>query len=81
VVTVNIPGGFMQADMDDLVHMKLEGKMAKLLVKLEPKLYRKYVQIKRGKQVLYVELKKALYGMLRGAALLFWKKLSAQLQE
>jgi hypothetical protein len=30
--------------------------------------------------VLYIELKKALYGTLR-VALLFWKKLSAQLQE
>jgi hypothetical protein len=80
VATVDIPGAFMQADMDELVHMKLEGKMAELLIKLEPKLYRKFVQIEKGKPVLYVELKKALYGTLR-AALLFWKKLSAQLQE
>jgi hypothetical protein len=80
VATVDIPGAFMQADMDELVHMKLEGKMAELLVKIEPKLYRKYVQIEKGKEVLYVELKKALYGTLR-AALLFWKKLSAVLQE
>jgi hypothetical protein len=34
VATVDISGMFMQADMDKLVHMKLEGKMAKLLVKL-----------------------------------------------
>ncbi len=63
---------FMQADMDELVHVKLEGQMAELLVRLEPKLYRKYVQLERGKSVLYVELKKALYGTLR-ASLLFWK--------
>jgi hypothetical protein len=80
VATVDIPGAFMQANMDELVHMKLEGKMAELLVRLEPKLYRKYIQTVKGKQVLYVELKKALYGTLR-AALLFWKKLSAKLQE
>jgi hypothetical protein len=44
VATVDIPGAFMQADMEALVHMKLEGKMAELLVKkLDPKLYRKYV--------------------------------------
>jgi hypothetical protein len=72
VATVDISGAFMQADMDDLVHMRLEGKMAELLVKLDPKLYRKYVQTegKKGKKVLYVELKKALYGTLK-AALLF----------
>ena len=80
VATVDIPGAFLHADMDDLVHMKFEGKMAELLVKLDPKLYRKFVQVEKGKNVLYVELKKALYGRLK-AALLFWKKLSAQLQE
>jgi hypothetical protein len=43
--TVNIPGAFMQADMDKLIHMRLEGMMAKLLVKLDLKLYWKYIQI------------------------------------
>jgi hypothetical protein len=80
VATVDIPGAFMQADMDDIVHMKLEGKMAELLVRIDPQLYRKHVQLERGKQVLYVELKKALYGTLK-AALLFWKRLSSQLSK
>ena len=31
VATADIPGAFMQADMDDVVHMKLEGTMAELL--------------------------------------------------
>ena len=79
VATVDIPGAFMQADMDDVVHMKLEGKMAELLVRIDPKLYRKHVQLERGKQVLYVELRKALYGTLK-AALLFWKRLTGELK-
>ena len=58
VVTIDIPGTFMQADMDKLVHVKLEGKMVDLLVKLEPKLFQKYVLIEKGKPILYVELKK-----------------------
>jgi Reverse transcriptase (RNA-dependent DNA polymerase) len=79
--TVDLPGAFMQADMDELVHMKLEGTMAELLVKINPKMYRKYLIInKKGKPVLYVELLKALYGTLK-AALLFWKKLVATLRE
>jgi Reverse transcriptase (RNA-dependent DNA polymerase) len=78
VATVDIPGAFMQADMDELVHMRLEGTMAELLVKLDPKLYRKYVQTINGKSVLYVELKKALYGTMR-AALLFWRLLTSKL--
>jgi hypothetical protein len=80
VAMVDIPGAFMQADMEDLVHMKLEGTMAVLLVKLDPKLYQKYVQTQNGKQVIHVELKKALYGILK-VALFFWKTLSAQLKE
>jgi hypothetical protein len=80
IATVDIPGAFMQADMDEVVHMKLEGKMAELLVRIDPKLYRKHVQMEKGKPVLYVELRKALYGTLK-AALLFWRRLSTKLKE
>jgi hypothetical protein len=76
--TVDIPGAFMQADMDELVHMRLDGKMAELLMRVDPELYQPYVVYKNGKPVLYVVLKKALYGTLR-AALLFWRRLSNQL--
>jgi hypothetical protein len=80
VATVDIPGAFMQADVIDTVHVKLEGTMAELLVRLDPKLYRKYVKMEHGKSVLYVELLKALHGTLK-AALLFWKMLSSKLVE
>jgi hypothetical protein len=80
VATVDIPGAFMQADMDETVHVKLEGTMAELFARLDPQLYRKYVRSERGKPVLYVELLKALYGTIR-AALLFWRMLSAKLVE
>ena len=66
---------------DDETHMLLEGKIAELIVKLDPKLYRKYVwENEKGKPMLYVRLNKALYGMLQ-AALLFWRLLSDTLQE
>ena len=66
----------MHADMEDDVHMLLEGTIAELIVKLEPTLYRKYIwENKQGKPMLYVKLRKALYGMLQ-AALLFWQLLS-----
>jgi hypothetical protein len=78
VATVDIPGAFMQADIDEVVHVKFEGEIAEMLVKLDPKLYRKYVKDENGKSVLYVELLKALYGTLK-AALLFWKLLSGKL--
>jgi hypothetical protein len=43
VVTANIPGAFMQAEMDEILYMKLEGPLAKLLVKINPEKYKKYV--------------------------------------
>jgi hypothetical protein len=48
VGTVDLPGAFMQADMEDTVHMKLEGQMAELLVRIDPKLYRKYIRVEKG---------------------------------
>ena len=78
VATVDIPGAFMQGDQDETVHMRLEGTLAELLTKCDPKLYRKYVVTENNKPVLYVELVKALYGTLR-AALIFWRKLTSKL--
>jgi len=78
IATCDIPGVFLQADMDELVRVRLEGTMAELMARLDPKLYRKYVMIEHGKPALCVELLTALYGTMR-ASLLFWKKLSQQL--
>jgi hypothetical protein len=79
VVTANIPGAFMQADMDEVVHMRLSGKMVELLLRIAPE-YEQYVVIEGGQRVLYMLLLKALYGTMR-AALLFWRKLTSKLQE
>jgi hypothetical protein len=75
VATVDIPGAFMQADMDDVVYMKMEGTMADLLMRLDADHYKDFVVMEGNKKVLYLQLKKALYGTLK-AALLFWKRLS-----
>ena len=76
VATVDIPGAFMQSDMEgEETHMKLEGKMVDILEKIDPALYSKYKMTENNKTVMYVKLKKALYGTLQ-AALLFWKNLT-----
>ena len=80
VATVDIPGAFMQGDQDETVHMRLEGTLAELLTKCDPKLYRQYVITENNKPILYVELIKALYGTLH-AALIFWRKLTSKLVE
>jgi hypothetical protein len=78
VATTDIPGAFMHADMDELVHVRFEGTLAELLVHINTSLNRKYVLIERGSPVLYAKLAKALYGTLR-AALLFWNNLTQTL--
>lgn len=79
VVTTDIPGTFMQTDVDEVIHVRLEGPLASILAKVDPDLYEQYLDHdKKGKAVMYVKLKKALYGMLQ-AAMLFWKDLSAKL--
>ena len=77
----DIPGTFLHADMDQDIHMLLEGMIVELIIKLEPRLYRKYIwKNKNNKSMLYVKLRKALYSTLQ-AALLFWKLLSNTLKE
>jgi hypothetical protein len=74
-MTINLPGAFMQAGMDELIHICLEGPLAEMLVRIDQSKYQTYVVIEKQKKVLYVVLKKALYGTVQ-AALLFWEDLS-----
>ena len=79
VATCDIPGAFLQADNADYVLMRLDGNLAELMVKVAPSLYPKYVTTNaKGKSVLYVKLKKAVYGMMK-SALLFYPKLVVDL--
>jgi hypothetical protein len=79
VATCNIPGAFLQADNPDWVLMRLDGILAELMVKVAPKIYCKFITVNaKGKSVLYVQLEKAVYGMMK-SALLFYHKLVADL--
>ena len=67
IATVDIPGAFMQADMDEIVHGRWEGAMTELLVKLDPNLYRKYiVHIVNEKPILYVRRTEESTALLYG---------------
>ena len=50
-----------------------------LLTNIGPKLYMKYTVLEKGVKLLYVKLKKSLYGLLR-SALLFYLKLVIELK-
>eukprot|EP00957_Ditylum_brightwellii_P033410 2531033-Ditylum_brightwellii.AAC.1 len=66
VAIVDIPGAFMQAKIDELVHVKLDGELVDLIMKLDPS-YAQYITYERGKNVIYTELDKALYGTMQAA--------------
>ena len=78
VAILDVPGAFMQADIDKLVHIRFTGEMVNMLLQIDSEMYKDYVVVERGEWVMYMELLKALYGTLR-AARLFWQKLSKQL--
>ena len=79
-MTIDIPGVFMQVDIDELIHVQLEGPMAELLMRVDPVKFQNYMSEENDKQVLYIELQKALYDTLQ-VAILFWKALTKFLTE
>lgn len=81
VIVMEISGAFLQTELkDERIHVRFTGRMAELLVMIDPKLYRPHVIMENNKPVLYAELKRALYGMLH-SALRFWEQVLADLTE
>ena len=77
----DLPGAFLHTVTDEKVIMVLRGELCDLMVKVNPQLYRKYViNSKKGTPMLYVELYKSLYGLMR-SALLFYRKLRKELED
>jgi hypothetical protein len=67
VAVIDVPGAFMQADMDELIHIRFTGKMVDLLMEIDPEMYGPCVVNEGKEKVMYVELLKALYGTIRAA--------------
>jgi hypothetical protein len=80
IACFDIPGVFLDVDVDKDITMVLKGRLAELMVQVAPNLYRKYITAdKKGTAILYVKMQKNLYGLLR-STLLFYKKLVADLE-
>ena len=54
VAVANIPGAFLHADMEEEVHMLLKGKITELIIKLDPRLYRKYIWQNKNENPCYI---------------------------
>ena len=85
VMVTDIPNAFIQADMpqdingSDRTIKKITGCMVEVLVKINPDVYVQHVVYKKGQKVLYMEVLKAIYGILV-AALLWYKKFRKDLE-
>ena len=80
VTILDIPEVFLQVDMHELVHIKVEGVLVELLVKIDPNQCTKYAVEEREKTVIYTVPVHPLYGTLR-YSLLFWRNLPNVLVE
>ena len=56
-----MPTVFLHAETDKDVVMRLEGRLAELMVKVDPSLYRKYITTgSKGKPIPYEKIQKGL---------------------
>ena len=71
IAIIDVENAFLQSENDQRIIMAIRGQTAELLVRLNPDLYRPYIwYTKKGVSMFYVQIEKALYGMLRAALLL-----------
>ena len=78
VATMDIPNAFIQTELPKVIKgervmMKLVSEVVDLLLSIDHEQYAPFVVYKKGKKVLYVEILRAIYGMLN-SAILFYKK-------
>ena len=85
VMSTDIPNAFVQTEMptvkdgEERIIMKITGVLVDMLVQLAPEVYGPYVVFERGEKVIYVQVMRAIYGMLQ-SALLWYKKFRKDLE-
>jgi hypothetical protein len=75
----DIPGAFLHSKLDETVHMKVSGILAKCLIEVSRETYEPFASTENGQTTIYSLLTRALYGCLT-SALQFWKHLSGHLK-
>ena len=76
----DLPGQFLQTDMEETLYLKLSGAIALLLVKSDPNRRKNHLWKEHGRPVIYTKCNKAIYGTLN-AAILAYKKLTGHLAD
>ena len=72
-------GRNFKREKEDQIIMKIRGKLVEWLVEIAPETYQEHVVIENGVKVLYLEILRAIYGMLE-AALLWYRKFHTDLE-
>ena len=85
IMTADIPNAFVQTDipkemMGERIIMKIRGSLVDMLTKISPNEYEDFIQYEGQQKTLYVEMLKALYGMMQ-SSLLYYKKFRNDLEE
>jgi hypothetical protein len=85
VITADIPNAFVQTDIknaktNERTIMKIRGQLVDILVEIAPEQYQNFVRFEGNQKILYVEMMKALYGMLQ-SSLLYYKKFRKDIEE
>jgi hypothetical protein len=76
----DIPGAFLHAKQTEVVYVQMSGEIAAFVMEVSPETYSEYTTLEKGKETIYLQLKKALYECLK-SALLFWQDLSGRLKK
>ena len=72
MVTLDIPGAFLHAELDEDVIILLKGDLAEMIVLMDPKLHRPYViNTTKGKKLQYARMRKAMYVLLQSTLLFY----------
>ena len=86
IMCADILNVFIQAGMPEIsdgqerVTMKITGVLVDMLVQLSPEIYGPYIVLEKQQKVIYVQVLKAIYGMLQ-AALLWYNKFREGLEK
>ena len=85
-MTSDVPNAFIQAYVpetkkgEDRIIMKIKGKLVDMLLMLAPEIYGNFVVYENGRKVIYVQVLRAIYGMLT-AALHWYNQLRGDMEE
>ena len=77
IMSADVPNAFIQTEIPEDRHekitMKINGVLVDMIVQLNPALYGPFVVYEKGKKVLYVQVLRAIYGMLESSLLWYMR--------